>query len=427
MFKRMHIEEAKKRPGEHLTIAGWVSRTRELSNIRFIILRDITGEIQIVVKPQKPQLFEVNLGREDVIKVEGKAVESEVAHAGIEFIPDSIEVLNRSEQPLPFDLQEKVKAELDTRLDYRFLDFRTPTTQAIFKIQSRLLTSFREYLTENGYLEIQPPCIIASASEGGAELFSIPYFETTAYLAQSPQLYKQMTAVSLEKVYTVTPIWRAEKFSTPTHLNEVRQMDIEQSFADDETVMAVLEETVSYMLTKVKEHCEDELDTLKRQLEVPEPPVQRLTYTEAIGVLQEEGEEIVWGDDFTKTQERKLTRILGQEAFFIRDWPSAQKAFYAMPHQDKPELVHAFDMLYNGIEISSGTQRIHLPELLRAQIKKKGLNPRDFVNYIDAFRYGAPPHAGWSIGLERLTMTVTGQRNIRECTMFPRDRERLVP
>lgn len=427
MFKRTHIEEAKEHPGEKLTIAGWVSRTRELSNIRFIILRDITGEIQIVVKPEKPQLFEIDLGREDVLKVEGEAVESEVAHAGIEFIPDSIEVLNRSEQPLPFDVQERVKAELDTRLDHRFLDFRTPTTQAIFKIQNRLLTSFRDYLTDHGYLEIQPPCIIASASEGGAELFSIPYFETTAYLAQSPQLYKQMTAVSLEKVYTVTPIWRAEKFSTPTHLNEVRQMDIEQSFADDETVMTVLEKTIAYMLTQVKKHCGEELETLKRKIEIPDLPVERLTYTEAVELLQEEGEEIMWGDDFSKTQERELTNLISQKTFFIKDWPSIQKAFYAMPHQDNPELSHAFDLLYNGIEISSGTQRIHIPELLEIQIKKKGLNPSDFENYIEAFRYGAPPHAGWSIGLERITMTVTGQSNIRECAMFPRDRERLVP
>jgi aspartyl-tRNA synthetase len=320
-----------------------------------------------------------------------------------------------------------VKAELETRLNYRFMDFRTPHTNAIFKIQNELLSAFREFLIDNDYIEFQPPCIIASASEGGAELFQIPYFEREAYLAQSPQLYKQMAAISFEKVFTVTPVWRAEKFDTPTHLNEVRQMDIEQAFADDETVMKVLERTLVHMLEAVKERCPGELDLLGREIDVPELPLRRLTYTEAVEMLQEAGEEMAWGEDFTKAHERRLMELVGKDAFFIKDWPSVQKAFYAMPHEDNPDVVHAFDLLYNGIELSSGTQRVHIPQLLRQQLRKKGLDPGDFTHYIESFSYGAPPHAGWSIGLERLTMTVTGMSNIRECCMFPRDRDRLVP
>jgi nondiscriminating aspartyl-tRNA synthetase len=445
MFERTYIEEARHHVGERITLAGWVSRTRDLKKIRFIVLRDRTGEIQVVVKPDAPEMFNLSLGREDVLSVTGKAMESDMAKAGVEFLPDCIEVINRSRQPLPVDILENKKSDLDTRLNWRFLDFRSPTTNAIFRVQNALVTAFREYLSGNGYMEFQPPCIIGSASEGGADLFAIPYFEKTAYLAQSPQLYKQMCAMSFEKVFTITPIWRAEKFDTPTHLNEVRQMDIEQVFADDETVMDVLEKTLVQMLEEAKEKTADQLELLERELSIPKTPFRRVTYTEAIEMLQGAGETILWGDDFTKTQEALLTELVGEEAFFLKDWPGEQKTFYAMPYDKEDErdaryleetygsaeigdrVVRAFDCLYGGIEISSGTMRIHLPELLKERIRYKGLNPDNFEYYVGAFRYGAPPHAGWSIGLERITMTVTGQSNIRECCMFPRDRDRLVP
>ncbi|MCD6479815.1 aspartate--tRNA(Asn) ligase [Candidatus Bathyarchaeota archaeon] len=429
-MERVSIEEAKRRLGETLTIAGWVSRTRDLGKLKFILLRDASGEIQVTVKPDNPiaeTLEELHLGREDVVAFKGRVVESRIAHAGVEFIPESVELINRAKQPIPIDVSGRVKAELDTRLDYRFLDFRTPRSRAIFRIQHTLLQAFRRFLSDRGYLEIQPPCIIASASEGGAELFRLPYFDRTAYLAQSPQLYKQMCAISFEKVFMVVPVWRAEKFDTPTHLNEVRQMDIEQAYADDEDVMRVLEECLAYMLEAVRRERKEELEILGRELEVPRLPLRRLTYDEAIEMLRGVGDEINWGDDFTRTQERKLWSLLGEEAFFIKDWPETLKPFYAMPREDDPRLVHAFDLIYRGLEISSGTQRIHLPDLLRRRLREKGLNPENFKHYIECFEYGAPPHAGWSIGLERLTMAVTGASNIRECCMFPRDRERLIP
>ena len=445
MMDRTLISEAVKRAGEKVTVAGWVTRTRDLKKIRFIVLRDRTGEIQLVVKPATQEMFELPLGREDVISATGQAIASNVANAGVEFHPESIEVINRSKQPLPVDVLENTQSDLETRLNWRFLDFRAPTTNAIFRVQNALVTGFRDYLSSRDYMEFQPPCIIGSASEGGADLFGIPYFDKQAFLAQSPQLYKQMCAISFEKVFTITPIWRAEKFNTPTHLNEIRQMDIEQAFADDETVMAILEKVLASMLTVAKEKTGEELTLLGRELTIPKLPLRRVTYTEAIEMLQGEGEEIVWGDDFTKTQERLLTTVVGEDAFFLKDWPGEQKAFYAMPYNKENEvdaryledtyggveigdrIVRAFDCLYSGIEISSGTQRIHLPELLAERIKFKGLNPENFEYYISAFRYGAPPHAGWSIGLERITMTVTGMQNIRECCMFPRDRDRLVP
>jgi len=445
MLERTYIEEVRHRVGERITLAGWVSRTRDLKKIRFIVLRDRTGEIQIVVKSDAPEMFNLTLGREDVLSVTGEAVESDVAKAGVEFLPDCIEVINRSQQPLPVDILENKKSDLDTRLNWRFLDFRSPTTNAIFRVQNALVKGFRDYLTDDGYMEFQPPCIIGSASEGGADLFAIPYFENVAYLAQSPQLYKQMCAMSFEKVFTITPIWRAEKFNTPTHLNEVRQMDIEQAFADDETVMAVLEKTLVHMLEEAKDKTADQLELLEQDLTIPKTPFRRVTYTDAIEMLQGASETILWGDDFTKTQEALLTELVGEEAFFLKDWPGEQKTFYAMPYDKDDErdasyleetygsaeigdrVVRAFDCLYGGIEVSSGTMRIHLPELLKERIRYKGLNPDNFEYYVGAFRYGAPPHAGWSIGMERITMTVTGQSNIRECCMFPRDRDRLVP
>ena len=426
MMNRVYIEEAKKRKGEEIVISGWVNHVRDLAKIKFVVLRDMTGDIQVTIR-KGGSINDVDLGREDVVSFSGKVVDSKIANAGVEFIPDTMEVVNKSLQPLPVDISETSQSELETRLNWRFLDFRAQTTRAIFVIQNSILTAFRNWISEHGYIEIQPPCIIASASEGGADLFKLPYFEKEAYLAQSPQLYKQMCAISFEKVYTVTPIWRAEKFNTPTHLNEVRQMDIEQSFANDETVMGVLEKVIVHMLNEVVKNCGNELGVLNRNLTVPKLPFKRVTYTEAIEMLQKAGEQITWGDDFTKPQEKRLMELVGEEAFFLKDWPAAQKAFYAMPYKETPEIVHAFDCIYGGIEVSSGTQRIHLPDLLRERLRSKGLNPENFVSYIDSFAYGAPPHAGWSIGLERITMVVTGMTNIRECCMFPRDRERLVP
>ena len=429
---RKYVEDMKENIGKNITLAGWVFDTRTLGGINFVILRDKTGKGQITAAKGKvaPDLLKTieSLKQEDVIVVEGKVVESKEAKAGVELVPERIEIVNKAETPLPLDPRGVTKANLDTKLDWRVLHMRTDEARAIFKIQSQILKSFREFLTKHGYLEIQPPVIIASASEGGAELFALPYFEKQAYLAQSPQLYKQMCAIAFEKVFMVVPIFRAEKFDQPTHLNEVRQMDIEQAFATDEDVIKVLEEVFVHMLKGVKANCSEELEVLGRlDLKVPKLPLKRVTYTEVIELLQKAGEEIKWGEDFSKTQERLMTKLIGEDAFVLKDWPSEIKAFYAMPDEKNPKICHAFDLVYNGLEICSGTQRVHIPELLIKQLKTKGLNPDNFKFYIDFFRYGAPPHAGWSIGLERLTMQITGKKNIRECTMFPRDRNRITP
>ena len=415
---------------KEVVLAGWVHDVRVLGGISFLLLRDMDGIVQVTAPKGKAPaevLREIGtLHQEDVVAVRGTVVSSKIAKRGIEVIPSELEVVNRSETPLPLDPRGVQNTLLDTRLNWRVLDFRSEESNAIFKIQSKILHSFREFFAERGFVEIQPPVIIASASEGGAELFPLKYFEKEAYLAQSPQLYKQMCAISFEKVFSILPIFRAEKFEQPTHLNEVRQMDIEEAFATDADVMRLLEEFLASCIETIQGTCGTELDRLDKKLSPVRLPLKRVPYREAIELLQKRGEEIQLGMDFSKTQEKKLTELVGEKAYFITDWPIELKAFYAMPDRNG-KTCRAFDLIYDGLEIASGTQRIHIPGLLIQQLKLKGLNPDSFKFYVDAFRYGAPYHSGWSIGLERLTMKITGMENIREATMFPRDRNRITP
>jgi nondiscriminating aspartyl-tRNA synthetase len=410
---------------------GWVEEIRNIGSIKFIKLHTVEEDLQITLKKEEvdKQLFDSidKITRQSAIVVEGDIRENKEAPGGKEIIPKKIEVVGLSEVPLPLDPSGKTPAELETRLDWRFLDFRNRKTVAVYKIQNWIIRAFRDYLIKNNFFEIQPPCIIASASEGGAELFKLQYFEKQAYLAQSPQLYKQMGAISFGKVFCIMPVFRAEKFNKPTHLNEIRQMDVEIAFVEsEEDAMKVLEECFVHILETIKENCKRELGILKRELEIPKLPLKRITYEEAVELLKKEGEEIEYGQDFSKLQEQKLGEIVGK-AFFIKEWPTELKAFYAMPFENNPKICRAFDLIYEGLEISSGTQRIHIPELLINQLKSKELNPDDFKFYIDCFRFGAPPHAGWSIGLERITMKICGLNNIQEATMFPRTRTRLTP
>lgn len=430
-MEKTYTGQLEKFIGKKVTIAGWCHDVRLLGKINFLLLKDKDGIVQVTASkdnvPEKVLEIFKKLHQEDVITVEGKVVSSKVARGGLEVIPEKIEVLSKAEVPLPLDPRNVTPANLDTKLDWRFLFFRTEEGKATFKIQAEITKSFRNFFIERGYMEMQAPVIIGAASEGGAELFPLKYFEKQAFLAQSPQLYKQMGAISFEKVFTIMPIFRAEKFDQPTHLNEIRQMDMEQAFIDDEEAMQILEECFVFILEQVKKNCGNELKLLKADLKIPKLPLKRIKYTQAIELLKKNGEKIGVGDDFTKTQEKLLAKLAGTEAFFVKDWPTEIKAFYSMPYEDNPKICRAFDLIYKGLEISSGTQRIHIPELLIKQIKSKGLNPENFKSYIDAFRYGAAPHAGWSIGLERLTMQVIGKDNIREVTMFPRDRNRITP
>jgi nondiscriminating aspartyl-tRNA synthetase len=425
--KRILISEAFNSKSKKVELAGWVKNTRALGKIKFIVLGDISGEIQVtgVEKEIDKKVFEQmdKLPKESVIYIKGEIKDAKQAPGGKEVVPSEIIVLNRAEELLPLDVSEGSKTEFPKRLDYRFLDLHRRKVQAIFKIQSVIANTFREHFYKKGYMEMQAPCIISAASEGGTELFSVQYFEKKAYLAQSPQLYKQMLACSVEKTFTITPVWRAEKHNTTRHINEIRQMDIEAAFKNQFEIMKEEEEVVIDIVKTVLENCKEELKILEvKDLKVPKGIY--LSYEEAIKKV---GGKL--GEDFTPDQEIKLCAMYPGDVVFTHSWPASIKPFYIMPKDGKADakMSEGFDALYLGVEISSGGQRIHLPELLTERIKAKGLNPASFKSYIDSFRYGAPPHAGWSIGLERITQKICGLDNVKEATMFPRDRDRLTP
>lgn len=417
------------RPGKEVMIKGWVYDYRVLSKMAFIVLRDSTGYVQCIAKEPKVVKQVSGLTMESAVEITGKVksanIREENARKDIEVEIVGLEVLNKAEQ-LPIQVNEKsVKAELPARLDNRSLDLRKSDVSAIFKIQSTIINSFREFFYNKNFVEIQPPGIIATSTEGGTDLFKVDYFGKPVYLAQSPQLYKQLMAISLEKVFSTNTIWRAEKHDTSKHINEIRQMDIEVAFADDMAVMKYAEEVVKHIVKKVIERNQRELGILNLKLEVPE--AKYLTYTEAVALMNKHGIKMKVGDDFEPEAERKLCSLFPNHLVFTYEWPTSLKPFYIWPKNAKKGTSAGFDILFNGIEISSGGQRVHIPEMLIKQLKSKGLNPEHFKWYVDAFRYGAPMHSGFSIGLERLTQTVLKLPNIREGTLFPRDKNRLTP
>lgn len=414
--------------GEKVRICGWVQDIRVLGKIAFIILRDRYGLAQVtliknMIGKEKFKEY-TKISRESVICVKGKVQQTPQAKMGVEIIPESIEILNRAESPLPLGVADKVEAEIDTRIENRFLDMRKREVLAIFEVRSALLQGIREYLMAQGFIEVHTPKIVATATEGGTELFPVRYFEKMAYLNQSPQLYKQiLMAAGLDRVLEVAPAFRAEEHNTTKHLNEFISIDIEMSFAADDDAMQMLENSISKAIENVLEKCPRALETLGMQWKVPEVPFTRITYDEALEVVQNRGAEIEWGEDFSS----EALKILGKEMgdfYFITRWPLKIKPFYVMPDG---EYSKSFDLMYREKELTSGAQRNHVYESLVEIMRSKGLNPENFDFYLRAFRYGMPPHAGWGLGLERLTMIVTGAKNIRECVIFPRDRTRLVP
>lgn len=426
-MKRSYVKDVK--TGESVLLKGWVHKVRNLTQLAFLLLRDSSGIVQCITKDKKIINEISKLSLDSVIEVQGKVkkanVKTDYVREDVEVVISDIKLLNKAEK-LPIQVSEKVaSAMLPTRLDYRSLDIRRPDIKAIFKIQSTIMNGFREYFYKNGFMEIQPPGIIATSTEGGTDLFKVDYFGRKAYLAQSPQLYKQLAAISWEKVFSTNTIWRAEKHDTSKHINEIRQMDIEVAFTDDILIMKYLEDVVKFIVKKVLAECKEEIKILGLKLKVPK--VKYMTYREAIKLLNKHGFKLKEGDDFEPEAERKFCEIFKDTIIFTYEWPIKMKPFYIWPKDVKSGASGGFDAVYGGVEISSGGQRVHVPEILIKQLKSKNLNSKDFEWYIDAFRYGAPMHAGWSIGLERLTMALLNLPNIREGTLFPRDRKRLTP
>jgi len=416
--------------GKEVTLFGWVQEIRDLGGIRFIVLQDREGTLQITVPKKRvnPEVLSKSnaLQKRQCIAVKGIVKKTTMTPRGIEVVPNQIKVLCTATAQLPIDITGKTPANIEARLDARALDLGQEPNIATFKVQHVALNAIRSFLFERGFLEVHTPRIIASATEGGAALFAVDYFGEKAFLAQSPQLYKEQLVMSLEKVFEVGPFFRAEESHTRRHLSEFVSVDIEEAFADAEDVMALLEQVVQHVCRTVKEKCPKELSALKYKFEVPELPLKRLTYDEILGELKVHGIEIPWGEDIPTEAFRTLGK-LHPSFYFITDWPTHAKAFYIKPREDRPELCEGFDLMWRWIELVSGGTRISDKELLNSRLQEQGLNPEAFKHHIQAFDYGMPPHAGWAIGLERLTMILTGKKNIREVTLYPRDKLRLTP
>ncbi|MDK2973736.1 MAG: nondiscriminating aspartyl-tRNA synthetase [Methanofollis sp.] len=418
---------------ERAEIAGWVHEVRDLGGLTFFLIRDRTGIVQVTIVKKKAPAAVLEaakaVSRESVVRVAGTVKAIDKAPGGRELNPDTFEIVSACASPLPLDVVEKVPADLDTRLDARFLDVRKPRVAAVFKVRSAVTAAAYDFFTQRGFYNITSPKIVAAATEGGTELFPIAYFEKEAFLNQSPQLYKQMMmAAGFEKVFEIGPIFRAEEHNTVRHLNEATSIDVEVSFADHEDVMKILEELVAHQYAVVADRCSDALAEMGvEEFEVPKAPFPRIAYADAIEIAAGKIEEpIACGDDLSTPAERAIGDEMG-EHYFIVDWPSAIRPYYAMPYEDDPAICKAFDMMHPRMELSSGAQRVHQHDLLVEQIQAKGLNPENFEFYLQPFAYGMPPHAGWGLGMERLVMTMLGLQNIREAVLFPRDRHRVVP
>ncbi len=423
--------------GRRVTIVGWVQRIRPLGKISFLIIRDREGLTQCILhhKRTEPKLLEIleKLDNEYAVAVRGRVKREQQARSGVEIVPESIIIINDAPATLPLDISGKTKADIDTRLDHRVIDLRRHENQLLFKIQHFTISRMRRFLEAKGFREIHTPKIVATATEGGADLFSVKYFEQNAFLAQSPQFYKQLCLVGgFDRVFEVAPVYRAEKHNTPRHLNEYTSFDFEMAWIrDEEDVMQMEEKMLRTTLKAVQKYCVKELEQLDVEIQPPRLPIQRIEIKEAVKILRSEGLKTPSDTDISSEGEEKLhqyvKRETGEDFYFLTRYPTSIRPFYTMPLDSDPTLTRGFDLIYRGMEITTGGQRIHNYNLLVEKLKEAGLNPETFTFYTEPFRYGAPPHGGLAVGVERLTMQMLGYKNIRETCLFPRDRTRLVP
>ena len=413
--------------GKEVTVMGWVLTVRGHGNISFVTIRDKDGDISIVAK-KGDCLDEVreklsSLKPHSSIAISGKVKSSEKAPNGYEIIPTEIRVFSEVEKIPPFEPLAKTVKNIDTRLEVRPIDLRRKVLQNIFKVRSQILASIRNYFNEQYFLEINTPKMIATATEGGAALFPIFYYNKEAFLAQSPQLYKEQLTMSFEKVFEIAPIFRAEPSRTNRHLAEAISIDLEEAFVDYNDVMNRIEDIIKISLETVTNFAKENLDS---EFQIPkiQDNIPRYSYDELIDKMQKAGAKAEWGDDLYPSNLKKI----GLEGFyFIKDWPLGPKPFYVKESKSNPKISESFDLMFGDLELSSGSTRIEKRTELEERMKNKGMNTDAFDYHLGAFDYGVPPHAGCGIGLERLIMALTGTENIRDATFYPRDVDRLTP
>ena len=418
-----------------VSVGGWVQDVRNLGGISFITMRDRDGTYQVTMPKKKidADLFALltGLSRETVVRITGEVKESNQTATGWEIIPSAAEVISAAAVPLPLGVVDKVNVEMDTRLNHRFMDLRKPEVRAIFELKSIMVELIEEAVRSNGFRQVYTPKIGAAGAEGGAELFRVQYFDRPAYLAQSPQLYKQiLMSTGLDRVFEIGPAFRAEQSNTNRHVTEFISFDGEMSWIEnEEEVMAMIEEVIDHVLRGLKERGAKQLEVLGKEINVPARPYPILTYSECLSIVQEAGLPLKEGDDLGTEGEKIVGERMaekGCDLYFIAEYPEEAKPFYIMEKDGTP-YSFSFDLDYKGQEICSGGQREHRYDVLVARMQKKGLDPEDFEFYLEAFRYGMPPHGGWGIGMERLLVKALDLPNIREAILFPRDPARLTP
>ena len=411
--------------GKDVIFGGWVVDLRKLGKMAFLTVRDVTGMCQVIVKGDSMSLLE-GLNRQSVVRILGKIQASKAKDFDFEVSATEIQVLAKAEYPLPIDPIGRLESDIDNRLNSRALDMRNQKTASIFKLRSKVLASIRETLIKRKFIEINTPKIIGSASEGGADLFGLDYFGQKAYLAQSPQLYKEQMTIGLERVFEISSFYRAEKSHTGRHLSEFTSVDIEAAMMDYTDVMDVLESIVVDVFKNTSENCKTEQQEIGYEIKVPDSPFERVTYTQALEELSSMDIKIEFGEDL---QDSHL-RSLGEKHpgfFFLTDWPMKLKPFYIHEKDDDPKLSRSFDLQYGYLELSSGGRRLHDPEQLRSRLKEQDLDPTSFEEHLKTFGWGMPPHSGWGMGLDRLMTVLIGIDNVREVVLYPRDPDRLKP
>lgn len=439
-MERLFIGDLKKYYGQEVTVSGFVDNVRNLQWVQFIVLRDETGKVQITIEKSDEAMKELveivnELPVESTIKVSGTLMEApKVKMGGMEIIPKTIEVTSKNLEELPFNYKDISTVNLDTRLDYRYIDLRSEKNILLFQVQSAIVRYMREYLYNNRFTEIHTPKIIGAASESGSEVFEVKYFDRKAYLAQSPQFYKQMALASgFGRVFEVAPCFRAENSNTSRHATEFTSFDVEFAYINDyNDVMNLEAEMLAYALEKVKaEYGEKIKEVYDLDVVVPKTPFPKMTLSEIYKELEEKYNYKVDDElknDLTTEAERLCYKLamdkFNSEFLFVVDFPAQKRAFYHM--RDENGKLQGYDLIWRGVEITTGAQREHRYEEIVKNAKEKGLG-KDVEFYLDFFKHGCPPHGGFAIGVDRLTMLLLGIPSVKESQFLFRGPNRIEP
>jgi nondiscriminating aspartyl-tRNA synthetase len=420
--------------GQRVELRGWKHRFRRLGSVSFLILRDRKGTAQVVLSDADQMQWLDRFASESVLKVCGTVVESPQAPGGVELHDPEIELISQADESPPFDLfRPGIDAHLPTQLDHAAVSLRHPARRALSSLASASTAGFRAALESMDFTEIFTPKIVAAATEGGANVFEIDYFGTPAYLAQSPQFYKQMMVGVHERVFEVGPVFRAEPHDTPRHLNQYTSLDLEIGFIEDHrTVMAVLEQVLRKMVDTIEERCARDLVLLAIELPAVPSPIPSISFIEAQQLItQATGEDLSGEPDLAPTHERWLgdwaLREHGSEFLFVTGYPMVKRPFYTHSDPAGPEFSNSFDLLFRGLELVTGGQRLHRYQDYLMALESRGMSPEPVDSFLAAFRHGMPPHGGCALGLERWVARLAGRDNVRETTLFPRDLNRLTP